>query len=101
MDGVRSHRYHVTRRYCGMCAPLRAVGGLIGAGWVGAGVVIVGAIAAFVVLRWGMDSQRHEAEGKVVANLQSAGAGGTVETALARPRALLTPGPRAKPAGAP
>jgi len=50
MDGVRSHRYHVTRRYCGMCAPLRAVGGLIGAGLVGAGVVIVSTIAAFVVL---------------------------------------------------
>jgi len=48
---LRYEAVELTRRYCGMCAPLRAVGGLIGAGWVGAGVVIVGAIAAFVVLR--------------------------------------------------
>src|SRR5258708_39184027 len=41
-----------------------------------------------------MDSQRHEAEEKVVANLQSADAVGTVETALARHRALLTAGLR-------
>src|SRR5258706_1647891 len=39
-----------------------------------------------------MDSQRHEAEETVVANLQSAGAVSTVETALARHRALLTAG---------
>src|SRR5260221_7347851 len=41
-----------------------------------------------------MDSQRHEAEEKVVANLQSADAVGTVETVLARYRALLTAGLR-------
>src|SRR5258706_5373933 len=41
-----------------------------------------------------MDSQRHEAEEKVVANLQSADAVGTVETVLARHRALLTAGLR-------
>jgi len=41
-----------------------------------------------------MDSQRHEAEEKVVANLQSSDAVGTVETVLARHRALLTAGLR-------
>jgi len=30
-DGLRSHRYHVTRRYCDLCAPLRPLGGLLGA----------------------------------------------------------------------
>src|SRR5580765_6702532 len=30
-NGLRSQRYHVTRRYCGICAPLRHVGGLRGA----------------------------------------------------------------------
>ncbi len=32
-DGLRSHRYHVTRRYCDLCAPLRFFGGLVGAAW--------------------------------------------------------------------
>lgn len=30
-DGLRSHRYHITRRYCTLCAPLHRVGGLLGA----------------------------------------------------------------------
>ena len=30
-DGLRSQRYHVTRRYCGVCAPIRHLGGLVGA----------------------------------------------------------------------
>jgi len=28
---MRSQRYHVTRRYCSICAPLRHIGGLPGA----------------------------------------------------------------------
>jgi hypothetical protein len=49
MDGVRSHRYYVTRRYCELCYPLRAVGGLIGAGWV-ASALCIAAIAALVFI---------------------------------------------------
>jgi hypothetical protein len=29
-DGMRSQRYHITRRYCGVCAPFRHLGGLPG-----------------------------------------------------------------------
>lgn len=47
-DGVRSHRYHVTRRYCPTCMRLRVFGGLIGAGWWLAGSVIVLATLAIV-----------------------------------------------------
>jgi hypothetical protein len=49
MDGVRSHRYYVTRRYCELCYPLRVVGGLIGAGWV-ASALSIAAIAALVFI---------------------------------------------------
>jgi hypothetical protein len=28
-DGLRSHRYHVTYRYCGVCAPVRHFGGMV------------------------------------------------------------------------
>lgn len=38
-DGVRSHRYHFTRRFCPVCARLRLFGGLIGASWWLAGTV--------------------------------------------------------------
>jgi hypothetical protein len=47
-DGVRSHRYHVTQRYCPACARLRVFGGLIGAGWWLAGSVVVLATLAIV-----------------------------------------------------
>jgi hypothetical protein len=30
-DNLRSQRYHITHRYCSVCAPLRRVGGLVGA----------------------------------------------------------------------
>jgi hypothetical protein len=30
-EGMRSHRYHITKRYCDLCAPLRPLGGLMGA----------------------------------------------------------------------
>ncbi len=49
-DGVRSHRYHVTKRYCPTCARLRIFGGLIGAGWWAAGLIVVLA-TAFIVAR--------------------------------------------------
>lgn len=32
-DGLRSHRYHITKRYCSICAPMRRIGGLTGAAW--------------------------------------------------------------------
>ena len=51
-DGVRSHRYYVTRRYCGLCYPLRFAGGLIGAGWT-ASLLSIAGLVAFVVLRHG------------------------------------------------
>ena len=47
-DGVRSHRYHVTKRYCPVCSRLRVFGGLIGAGWWLAGLIVVVAIAVIV-----------------------------------------------------
>lgn len=47
-DGVRSHRYHVTRRYCPVCVRLRVFGGLIGAGWWLAGSASALAIAVIV-----------------------------------------------------
>jgi hypothetical protein len=47
-DGLRSHRYHVTLRYCDVCAPLQWVGGLRGASR--AAVILLGAgIVAFLV----------------------------------------------------
>ncbi|HZC05596.1 MAG TPA: hypothetical protein VE338_08140 [Ktedonobacterales bacterium] len=47
-DGVRSHRYHMTRRYCPTCSRLRVFGGLIGAGWWLAGAVVLIATIAIV-----------------------------------------------------
>ena len=47
-DGVRSHRYHTTKRYCPVCSRLRVFGGLIGAGWWLAGSIVVVAIAVIV-----------------------------------------------------
>ncbi len=43
-DGLRSHRYHTIRRYCGICARLRLLGGLRTATWVL--VVLLGIICA-------------------------------------------------------
>ncbi len=37
-DGLRSHRYHLTKRYCGLCAPFRRVGGILGATWLLVGI---------------------------------------------------------------
>jgi len=51
-DGMRSQRYHVTRRYCGICAPFRHIGGLPGAvRWlVGISGVAVAGMLAYVEL---------------------------------------------------
>ena len=51
-DGMRSQRYHVTRRYCGVCAPFRHVGGLPGAvRWlVGVGGVVVAGMLTYIEL---------------------------------------------------
>ncbi len=46
-DGLRSSRYHVTHRYCALCAPLRHIGGIVGAvRWL-AIVAVVASIAIF------------------------------------------------------
>jgi hypothetical protein len=53
-DGMRSHRYHVTHRYCDLCAPVRSLGGIIGATrWlVGVGGTIMAAALIYLeVLR--------------------------------------------------
>jgi hypothetical protein len=53
-DGLRSHRYHVTHRYCDVCAPLRHVGGLVGAArWlVGiAGMLVAGVLMYLELVR--------------------------------------------------
>ena len=44
-DGVRSHRYHMMKRYCPTCSRLRLLGGLIGAGW-----WLTGAVAAVAII---------------------------------------------------
>lgn len=49
-DGLRSHRYHITQRYCDVCAPLQRLGGLRGASRVA--VVLLGIIViALIVLQ--------------------------------------------------
>ena len=51
-DGLRSHRYHVTQRYCGVCAPLRRVGGLLGVSRLAVAALGAG-VVAFLVIRGG------------------------------------------------
>ncbi|HEX6540202.1 MAG TPA: hypothetical protein VF040_00480 [Ktedonobacterales bacterium] len=49
-DAMRSQRYHVTRRYCRLCAPFRHVGGLPGAmGWL-VGVCAIGVAGALAYI---------------------------------------------------
>ena len=43
-DGVRSHRYHMMKRYCEVCVRLKPFGGLIGATWWLVGVIAVLAV---------------------------------------------------------
>lgn len=49
-DGLRSHRYHVTRRYCAVCAPFQHFGGIRGIVSWGVGVASVAAVVALIVL---------------------------------------------------
>lgn len=48
-EGLQSHRYHVTQRYCAMCSPLRLFGGLLGLGRWLAVVALVASVAILVV----------------------------------------------------
>jgi hypothetical protein len=50
-ESMRSQRYHRLDRYCDACAPVRRVGGIVGAGRVVAAVTAAVAIALFVVQR--------------------------------------------------
>lgn len=46
-EGLQSHRYHITVRYCALCSPLRMFGGLRGLGlW----VAVVALVAAGALL---------------------------------------------------
>jgi hypothetical protein len=47
-EGLRNNRYHVTVRYCGICAPIRGLGGLVGATWWLVGLTAAGAAAFFL-----------------------------------------------------
>ncbi|SRR5260221_2898865 len=50
-ENLRSNRYHVSRRYCDVCAPVWRLGGLTGATWWGVGLALAGAAAVFLVHR--------------------------------------------------
>jgi hypothetical protein len=47
-EGLRNNRYHVTVRYCDICAPIRGLGGLVGATWWLVGLTTAGAAAFFL-----------------------------------------------------
>lgn len=50
-EGLRSNRYHTTVRYCDLCAPVRRLGGLVGAAWWAMGLASAGAAAFFLFQR--------------------------------------------------
>jgi hypothetical protein len=50
-DGLRSTRYHDTKRYCDACAPVRRFGGIVGLAWWASGVSVLAAAAVFLFLR--------------------------------------------------
>lgn len=50
-EGMRSNRYHVTVRYCDLCAPLRRLGGLVGATWWSVSMLSVAAAAFYLFHR--------------------------------------------------
>lgn len=50
-DGLRSHRYHVTQRYCAVCSPVRRLGGVVGATRWAVGIGGVATIVALVLLK--------------------------------------------------
>ncbi len=47
-DSLRSQRYHIQERYCDVCAPVRSVGGIVGAGRLVAAVAMIAAVALFI-----------------------------------------------------
>ena len=50
-DGLHSSRYHVTQRYCAICAPVRRFGGIVGAAWWASGATVALAAAFFLFIR--------------------------------------------------
>jgi hypothetical protein len=50
-EGLRGNRYHLTIRYCALCAPVRRLGGLIGTTWWAVGLLSAGAAAFFLFHR--------------------------------------------------
>jgi hypothetical protein len=50
-DSMRSQRYHIQERYCDACAPVHSVGGIVGAGWLAAGLGVVAAVTFFILQR--------------------------------------------------
>ncbi|HST87215.1 MAG TPA: hypothetical protein VLJ14_02465 [Ktedonobacterales bacterium] len=50
-DHLRSHRYHHVTRYCSVCAPLRGLGGLRGAGRWAALLSAAGALAFLIATK--------------------------------------------------
>jgi hypothetical protein len=50
-ESLRGQRYHQLDRYCAACAPVRRVGGIVGAGRVVALITIAAAVALFIVQR--------------------------------------------------
>jgi hypothetical protein len=50
-EKLRSNRYHVSRRYCQVCAPVWRLGGIVGATWWGAGIFLAATAWAFLANR--------------------------------------------------
>jgi hypothetical protein len=50
-EGLRSTRYHMTMRYCDVCAPVQRFGGMVGATWWVVGLATAGAAAYFLFQR--------------------------------------------------
>lgn len=50
-EGLRSLRYHYIQRYCSVCAPLRGIGGLLGASRFVVAACIVASVAVIVLHR--------------------------------------------------
>jgi hypothetical protein len=49
LDGMQSHRYEYVERYCGICAPLSAFGGLRGLGYWIAGLTTAGLLSFYLL----------------------------------------------------
>jgi hypothetical protein len=48
---MRSQRYHIEVRYCDTCAPVHSVHGIVGVGWLAAGLGMVTALTFFILQR--------------------------------------------------